>query len=30
MEAEQHAAEKPTTHRRNKKRNQNMHRNELK
>ena len=25
MEAEQHAAEQPTNHRRNKKRNQNMH-----
>ena len=30
MEAEQHAAEQPTNHRRNKKRNQNMHRNEWK
>ena len=30
MEAEQHAAEYPTNHRRNKKRNQNMHRNEWK
>ena len=30
MEAEQHAAEQPTDHRRNQKRNQNMHRNEWK
>ena len=30
MEAEQHAAEKPTNHRTNQKRNQNMHRNEWK
>ena len=30
MEAEQHAAESPTNHRRNQKRNQNMHRNEWK
>ena len=30
MEAKQHAAEQPTNHRRNQKRNQNMHRNELK
>ena len=30
MEAEQHAAEKPTNHRRNQKRYQNMHRNEWK
>ena len=28
MEAKQHSSEKPTNHRRNKKRNQNMHRNE--
>ena len=28
MEAKQHASEKPTNHRRNQKRNQNMHRNE--
>ena len=30
MEAEQHTAESPTNHRRNQKRNQNMHRNEWK
>ena len=30
MEAEQQAAEKPINHRRNKKRNQNMHRNQWK
>ena len=30
METEQHAAEWPTNHRRNQKRNQNMHRNEWK
>ena len=30
MEAEQHAAEKPTNHRRNQKRNQSLHRNEWK
>ena len=30
MEAKQHASEKPTNHRRNQKRNQNMHRNEWK
>ena len=30
MEAEQHAAELPINHRRNQKRNQNMHRNEWK
>ena len=30
MEAEQHAAEEPTNHRRNQKRNKNVHRNEWK
>ena len=30
MEAEQHTSEEPTNHRRNQKRNQNMHRNEWK
>ena len=30
MEAEKHAAEQPINHRVNKKRNKNMHRNELK
>ena len=30
METKQHASEKPTNHRRNQKRNQNMHRNEWK
>ena len=30
MEAKQHASEKPTNHRRNQTRNQNMHRNEWK
>ena len=30
MEAKQHASEQPTNHRRNKKRNQNMHRNKWK
>ena len=30
MEAKQHTSEQPTNHRRNKKRNQNMHKNEWK